>query len=192
MGKSERMARGGGSLLPPYETQETLNRLNTEITDLNPSSVICLGDSFDDSAAAGRIDTASLRYLNAMMSGRRWIWIAGNHDPELPDIGGSHMEEVARGPLQFRHIAHPRADSGEVSGHYHPKAKVLTRAGYVSRPCFIHDQIRLILPAFGAYTGGLNCTASPLASLFSADAECILTGPTTTTIPLPSMADAAG
>ncbi|MEM7615379.1 MAG: metallophosphoesterase, partial [Pseudomonadota bacterium] len=107
-----------------------------------------------------------------------------------PEIGGSHMEEVARGPLMFRHIAQPRAESGEVSGHYHPKAKVLTRAGYISRPCFIHDGERLILPAFGAYTGGLNCTASPLAALFTDAAQCILTGTTTVVVPMPKRASA--
>ncbi len=190
LGKSERMARLGGSLLPPYETQETLARLQAEIDALQPRSVISLGDSFDDSTAAQHVDDAALRHLGALMSGRRWLWIAGNHDPDLPDIGGSHMEEVSRGPLTFRHIARPRSNAGEVSGHYHPKTRVATRAGTLSRPCFVHDDTRLILPAFGAYTGGLNCTASPLASLFSDNARCILTGKTTSTVPLITRASA--
>lgn len=190
LGKAERQARRGGSLLPPYETQETLMRLEAEIDALNPRSVISLGDSFDDTVAAQNMDEATLRHLGTLMSGRRWLWIAGNHDPDLPDIGGSHMEEVSRGPLTFRHIAHPRASQGEISGHYHPKTKVTTRAGVLSRPCFVHDTRRAILPAFGAYTGGLKCTAGPFAGLFADDARCILTGKITATVPLVTRASA--
>ncbi len=185
LGKSERLARRGGALLPPYETLETIARLEAEVAALEPRTVICLGDSFDDSDAMRALDESSRARLGAMMSGRRWIWVAGNHDPAGPGIGGSHMEEVARGALTFRHIARPRgAEDGEVSGHYHPKARVTTRAGRVSRPCFVHDGRRLILPAFGAYTGGLDCGAHPVQSLFGDDAVCILTGRQTAVIPL--------
>ncbi|MSU88402.1 ligase-associated DNA damage response endonuclease PdeM [Rhodobacteraceae bacterium 2CG4] len=184
LGRSERMARRGGTLLPPYETRATLDRLEAEIAALDPRSVICLGDSFDDQRVPDALDEPVRWQLGTMMSGRRWIWVAGNHDPQAPDIGGTAMEEVARGPLTFRHIALPRAAAGEVSGHYHPKTRVRTRAGAVARPCFVHDSRRLILPAFGTYTGGLNCTSDALQTLFEDDAVCILTGNATTTVPL--------
>lgn len=184
LGKSERLARRGGSLLPPYETRETLARLADEIVALEPRTVICLGDSFDDGEAQRSLDEAARQELVWMMTGRRWIWVAGNHDPAAPEIGGSHMEEVARGPLTFRHIARPRAEAGEISGHYHPKTRVLTRAGAVTRPCFVYDARRAILPAFGTYTGGLSCTSGPLQTLFEDDAICVLTGKATASVPL--------
>jgi len=184
LGKAERLARRGGALLPPYDTRETLAHLAAEIAVLDPRTVICLGDSFDDAEAARRLDDSDRYEVNRLMAGRRWIWIAGNHDPDLPEIGGSHMAEAARGPLTFRHIALPRAEPGEVSGHYHPKAQVPTRAGMVSRPCFIHDGTRLILPAFGAYTGGLPSESPSLQGLFGDAAVCILIGDKTTTLPM--------
>jgi len=184
LGRSERQARRGGTLMPPYETKATLDRIECEIAALDPRCVICLGDSFDDNRVLEAFDDSARWQLSAMMSGRRWIWVAGNHDPMAPGIGGTSMEEVSRGPLTFRHIAMPRAEAGEVSAHYHPKTRVRTRAGMVSRPCFIHDARRLILPAFGTYTGGLNCTSESLQTLFEDDALCILTGRATTSVPL--------
>ena len=185
LGRSERLARRGGQLLPPYETRETLARLASEIAETEARAVVCLGDSFDDVEAARQLDEADRREITSLMTGRRWIWITGNHDPEIPEIGGSYMEELARGALTFRHIAQPRAGAGEVSGHFHPKMRLSTAAGTVSRPCFIHDSRRLILPAFGCYTGGLPATAPDLAELFEPDAVCILTGGSgTTKVPL--------
>ena len=185
LGKSERMARRGGSLLPPYETTETLARLRLEIEALDPRAVICLGDSFDDNECVRWLDDHARSEISALMSGRRWIWIAGTHDPSATELGGSYMAEVQRGPLTFRHVAEPRFTSGEISGHYHPKARVPTRGGTVSRPCFVHDGERLILPAFGLYTGGLGTDEADLGTLFGEAAVCILTGErTTTTVPL--------
>ncbi|MEM8789192.1 MAG: ligase-associated DNA damage response endonuclease PdeM [Pseudomonadota bacterium] len=190
LGKSERLARRGGTLLPPYETRETIARLTSEIDTLSPRTVICLGDSFDDAEAARQLGEPARIALAGLMAGRRWIWVAGNHDPDLPDLGGSHMEEVARGPLTFRHIARPRAEAGEISGHYHPKMRLPTRAGLISRPCFVTDETRAILPAFGAYTGGLTCTSGPIRTLFGEDALCILTGTTAAPVPLATRATA--
>ena len=122
LGKSERMARRGGPLLPPYEVAETLDRLDAELSRTGARTVICLGDSFDDLEAAGLEHDLSL-WLARMMAGRRWIWVEGNHDPGPLDIGGEHRAEIVVGPLTFRHIAKVGAQ-GEVSGHYHPKARV--------------------------------------------------------------------
>ncbi len=186
LGKSERMARRGGALLPPYETRDTLARLEAEITALSPDTVVCLGDTFDDDFCVDNLDEEDRVQISDMMTKRRWFWIEGNHDPADPELGGSALPELERGPLTFRHVAEPRALPGEVSGHYHPKTRVATRAGGVSRPCFLHDQKRLILPAFGAYTGGLNAGDEGLRGLFGPKAFAIMTGNPACTVPLPA------
>ena len=134
LGKSERLARRGGALLPPYETRATLARLDAEIAAHGPATVICLGDSFDDLAALHGLDRGDRLWLIRLMAGRDWIWIEGNHDAGPLDIGGSHRATVALGPLTFRHIADP-GQMAEVSGHYHPKARLAGRC----RPCFLVD-----------------------------------------------------
>ena len=155
LGKSERMARRGGAMLPPYEIAETLSRLEAEIERCGARTVLCLGDSFDDIETAGQLSEKDSVWLTRLMGGREWIWIEGNHDPGPVDLGGTHLAEWAHGPLIFRHIAEPDA-RGEISGHYHPKATLVTRARAISRPAFLVDDTRLILPAFGTYTGGLR------------------------------------
>ncbi|MDF0599815.1 ligase-associated DNA damage response endonuclease PdeM [Psychromarinibacter sp. C21-152] len=184
LGKSERMARRGGPMLPPYETQDTLHRLDDEIARRDPRAVICLGDSFDDDAAQGGLTEAEILWLSRLMAGRRWVWIEGNHDPGPVTLGGTHMGELHEPPLTFRHIARDSA-SGEVSGHYHPKATLNARGRQVSRPCFLYDSDRVILPAFGTYTGGLRSTAPELCGLMRREAMAILTGGFTVEIPMP-------
>ena len=179
-GKSERLARRGGALLPPYETRETLSRLDAVIEATRPETVICLGDSFDDLTAAHALPDAERLWLARLMAGRDWIWIEGNHDAGPVEIGGSHRAEFALGPLTFRHIADPAAQA-EVSGHYPPTL----RLGGQSRPCFLLDAKRLILPAFGAYTGGLRHDAPALSGLMQEGALAILTGSRATPCPLP-------
>ncbi|MEL7115511.1 MAG: ligase-associated DNA damage response endonuclease PdeM, partial [Pseudomonadota bacterium] len=176
LGKSERIARLGGAMLPPYDTRETLARLDREIEATAPKTVICLGDSFDDLAASTELADDIIAWLNRMMAGRRWIWIEGNHDPGPVGLSGAHLAELPLSPLTFRHIARDRA-SGEVSGHYHPKATLHLRGRSISRPCFLYDSDRLILPAFGTYTGGLRCTAPELQALMRSEAMAILTEP---------------
>ncbi|OIQ30604.1 MAG: metallophosphoesterase [Alphaproteobacteria bacterium MedPE-SWcel] len=173
LGKSERLSRRNGLSLPPYETRDTLDRLHALITDLRPRCVICLGDTFDDDLAARNLPATDKSCLQEMMHGLRWIWIQGNHDPAPPFVGGEAMAVFHAPPLTFRHIALPEA-IGEVSGHYHPKASL--RGQY--RPAFLLDRNRLILPAFGTYTGGLRCTDPVLATLMEQDALAILTGAT--------------
>lgn len=184
LGKSERMVRLGGAMLPPYETRDTLARLDAEIAGLRPRAVICLGDSFDDVAVAEGLAEEAVLWLSRLMAGRRWIWIEGNHDPGPVGLSGTHLAELPEPPLVFRHIARPGA-SGEVSGHYHPKAVVNARGRRVSRPCFLFDSDRVILPAFGTYTGGLRTTAPALAGLMRPEALAILTGPVPAVIPMP-------
>lgn len=178
LGKSERLARRGGTLLPPYEVSDTLTRLDTDIDATAARLVICLGDSFDDPAAAALAESHAL-WLARMMAGRRWIWIEGNHDPGPVAPGGEHLRELALGPLTFRHIARPHC-AAEVSGHYHPGLRLAGQA----RRCFILDRDRLVLPAYGTYAGGLRPDGSPLARLLHDDAIAILTGRQAMPVPL--------
>lgn len=180
LGKSERIARRGGTLLPPYETVETLWRLEEAINQTDPQTVICLGDSFDDISAAHAIDDETRTALVRLQAGREWVWIEGNHDPGPVDLGGAHRAQLKLGPLTFRHITKPDT-KGEISGHYHPKAAI---AGAARKPCFLVDKVRLILPAFGAYTGGLSARHDVLARAMAPDAIAILTGATATSVPL--------
>jgi DNA ligase-associated metallophosphoesterase len=190
LGKCLRAARGGGPMLPPYETLDTLTRLDADLAATGPGTVVCLGDSFDDDRAAGEIAEETALWLARMQAGRRWIWIEGNHDAGRGAPGGSHLAEHREGPLVFRHAAQSEAE-GEVSGHYHPKASLSGRAGRVSRPCFLHDGRRLILPAYGTYTGGLRWTDPVFGRLLGPGARAILTGPVPLELPLPRAADAA-
>lgn len=180
LGKSERLARRGGTLLPPYETQATLEKLDHDLEATGAERVICLGDSFDDLAALDGIAETARLWLTRLMAGRDWIWITGNHDPGPIEIGGTHRAELPLAPFTFRHVADP-TQRAEISGHYHPKARL---AGQ-SRPCFLSDADRMILPAYGAYTGGLICTDPALAALMARDALAILTGPRAIAIPMP-------
>lgn len=181
LGRSERLARKGGPLLPPFENMITLGKLAEDIAATDARTVICLGDSFDDLAAAEGLDEESRARLIALQAGRRWLWIEGNHDPGPVDLGGAHLAQARIGPLTFRHIAAPGA-TGEVSGHFHPKLALpgMERA----RPCFLHDDARLILPAYGAYTGGLSALAPDLARLFTAP-RAVVTGPRLLSVRLP-------
>lgn len=193
LGKSERMARRGGTLLPPYEVTETLTRLEAEITALGPDTVLCLGDSFDDPAAADALPEEALLWLLRLQAGRTWLWVEGNHDPGPVGLGGSHHDTVTLGPLTFRHIADPAANpaaDAEVSGHYHPKCD-LPGAGR-TRPAFLYDDRRLIMPAFGAYTGGLRATSPALQSLFPDGGLAVLTGRKALPVPMPRPASRAG
>jgi DNA ligase-associated metallophosphoesterase len=184
LGKSERIARLGGAMLPPYETRDTLARLEAEIRALEPRTVVCLGDSFDDRAAADSLSEDDRLWLSRLMAGRAWVWIAGNHDPGPVELGGTYLAELPRPPLTFRHVARLGA-SGEVSGHYHPKAGLRARGRQISRPCFLYDSDRVILPAFGTYTGGLRADGPELSALMRREARAVLTGPVAQAIPMP-------
>ena len=181
-GKSERLARRGGSLLPPYETRATLDRLDRDIQATRARHVVCLGDSFDDLAAADSLDAADQQWLTRLMAGRVWTWIEGNHDAGPTALGGSHRAELVIENLAFRHIA--SAQSPEISGHYHPKARL---AGKAYR-CFLIDTARVFLPAYGAYTGGLWTHDAALTTLMAPNALAVMIGQTARPIPMPRKA----
>lgn len=156
-----------GVLLPPFDTAATLAGLAAVMMRYNPRTVIALGDSFHDREAHERLSPADRAILTALQSGRDWIWISGNHDPALPrDLGGTVAEEVVIGPLVFRH--EPTGAVGEIAGHLHPKARVATRGRSVERRCFACDGERMVMPSFGAYTGGLNIRDAAFTAIFQA------------------------
>jgi len=183
--KAERLARRGGDMLPPYETRDTLARLEADIRATGARTIVCLGDSFDDRLAAEAMEEDDRLWLARLEAGRRWVWIEGNHDPGALGFGGSYLAEFSQGPLTFRHVARRDPEGGEISGHYHPKARISARGKTVTRACFITDGARLILPAFGTYTGGLNWTDPALRALFGARAQAFLTGPKVYAVPVP-------
>src|SRR5690606_20162770 len=153
-----------------------LGRLEAEVARLRPATVVCLGDSFDDGACAAGMAAGERARLAALMSGRDWVWVAGNHDPGPPGLGGRHLQELELGGLVFRDVPRPGPAAGEVAGHLHPKLRTLGGRA-IGRPCFVHDGSRLILPAFGAYPGGLPVDDPAVAALFEPGrARVILTG----------------
>ncbi|MFC3569647.1 ligase-associated DNA damage response endonuclease PdeM [Paracoccus sp. TOH] len=150
LGKSERMARRGGALLPPYEGLATLERLAAEIAALRPSRVVSLGDGFDDLAAAEALDPLVVTALSRLAQRCDWLWIGGNHDPGAPaGLPGQAAESVMLGGVALRH----EAGSGpDISGHFHP----VVRLAGERRRAFLLGPDHLLLPAFGVYTGGLS------------------------------------
>jgi DNA ligase-associated metallophosphoesterase len=172
--KGSRFA-AGGRFVPPYDTRATLSRLIAAIGRYRPRRVVCLGDSLDDADAEARADDADADTVRALSADRDWIWVRGNHDPVAPTAWGGRSAAAWReGPLIFRHEA--SAARGEVSGHFHPKASMRVRQRRLTASCFVGDDERLILPAFGTYTGGLNVLEPAIARLFPGDFHAILLG----------------
>jgi DNA ligase-associated metallophosphoesterase len=157
----------GGQMLPPYDTRATLTRIENLVRRLAPGRVIALGDSFHDSDAAGRLDEEERTRLAQLRRDREWIWIAGNHDPMPPHwLGGRIAEEIAIGGLVFRHEPREMHARGEIAGHLHPCATVTRRGRSLRRRCFVSDGARLLMPAFGAYAGGLDVRDRAVRTLF--------------------------
>jgi uncharacterized protein len=165
-----------GSLLPPWDTKVTLDRLALLLRRWKPRTVVALGDSFHDADGSGRLPHEEVARLVSITSTVQFVWVQGNHDPSPPDgVGGEWVESFATGSLTFRHEALARA-SGEISGHFHPKATIPARAGSVTRACFVTDARRVLLPAFGAYTGGLDVRDPAIARLFPRGGRAFLLG----------------
>ena len=166
-----------GMLLPPWDTHATLDRLTLLLRRYHPRIVVALGDSFHDARGAQRLPPGELARLNAMTEAQGFIWVQGNHDPTPPaGVGGEWVETFHTTPLVFRHNAITGAAPGEISGHCHPKAAIPARGGTVSRPCFVTDARRIMLPAFGAYTGGLDVRDPAIMRLFPRGARVFLLG----------------
>jgi len=157
-----------GVLLPPYDSRASLDALEEALARHRPRRVLSLGDSFHDGNGADRLGRAERQRLAKLTRDYEWTWIAGNHDPDPPaGIGGIMVaNEIAIGPLIFRHCAAPGSVIGEVSGHYHPKANLWVRARRLTGRCFVADRRRVLLPAFGAYAGGLDVRDAAITALF--------------------------
>jgi DNA ligase-associated metallophosphoesterase len=163
-------AAARGRMLPPYDTRETLSRLAEAIDRFEPAMVIALGDSLHDRGAALRIADNDLAILGMAQEGRRWIWVTGNHDPVVDTrFGGEVCAELEIEGVTLRHEPHRGRISHEIAGHLHPAAKVSRYGHAVRRPCFLGNGRRLILPAFGAFAGGLNVLDPVFEPLFGAD-----------------------
>ncbi|WP_414693948.1 ligase-associated DNA damage response endonuclease PdeM [Phenylobacterium sp.] len=157
-----------GQMLPPYDTRETLKRLAAEVEALSPALVILLGDTFHDRKSEGRLAADDAERLRELARGRTLIWVIGNHDADGPRaLPGETADELQLCGLTLRHEPRAGLQPGEVSGHLHPAARVKATRGSVRRRCFITDAERAILPAFGAYAGGLNVRDKAFAGLFA-------------------------
>ena len=154
-----------GQMLPPYDTSATLAIVEALVRDLAPDRVISLGDSFHDRKAETRMAAGDADRVRALTATTDWIWVEGNHDPDPPeDLGGRPCKILRMADLVFRH--EPTGESGEIAGHLHPCAKVLSRVRALRRRCFVTDGERLIMPALGAFTGGLNVLDEAYAPCF--------------------------
>ncbi|MEZ5774817.1 MAG: ligase-associated DNA damage response endonuclease PdeM [Hyphomicrobiaceae bacterium] len=159
-----------GSYLPPYDTRTTLGRLAAAIDRFDPDRVICLGDSLHDRRAHDRLMAEDLDLLRDLQEGRDWLWIAGNHDPVVPErLGGRFLGELGLGGLLLTHEPTPGRRMGEIAGHLHPAARIVRYGVSLRRPCFVSDGKRLVMPAFGTFTGGLNVLDEAFAPLFGND-----------------------
>ena len=184
LGKSERMARRGGALLPPYETAETLDRLAAEIAALDPAGVVSLGDGFDDDEAGRHLPVEVCARLGGLARGRDWLWIGGNHDPGA--VGAAlpgRSLSAWTGDLTLRHEA--RAPGPDISGHFHPCVRLAGQR----RRAFLIGARHLILPAFGAYTGGLSAADPALARLVPRGLAVACGGARPLVVPLPATPD---
>ncbi|MGB7433143.1 MAG: ligase-associated DNA damage response endonuclease PdeM [Ahrensia sp.] len=159
--------------LPPYDTGETLKRLALLVAKYQPRTLVSLGDSFHDDDASARLSVDAVAAIEALAAGRTMVWVTGNHDPSPPaNVPGETVEELMIEDINLRHIAKRGENGPEMSGHYHPCAKIHVRGKSVRRPCFATDQTRMILPSFGAYTGGLNVRDKAYAGLFDPQRLC--------------------
>jgi len=159
-----------GVMLPPYDSRDTLMRLAEVVDHYQARTVIALGDSFHDAAGADRLNQEDRETLSILQEGIEWIWITGNHDPDITsDVGGHVRDQIRLGGVDLRHMPNTTAVTHEIAGHLHPAAKLALHGYTLRRPCFISNGLRLILPAFGSFTGGLNILDTAFEPIFGTD-----------------------
>ena len=164
-----------GQMLPPYDSIATLADLTAIAAATGAAEIWCLGDSFHDSAGCDRLPAAARDLLTALTQSTRWTWITGNHDPGIADhCGGEIVEEAEVDGLLLRHEAEPDETRPELSGHFHPKLRIHLRGRLVSRRCFVATERKLILPAFGALTGGLDAHHPEIVRAVGREAEALV------------------
>lgn len=166
--KGSSYAARSGQFLPPYDTRETLACLHEAVVRHDPARVVALGDSFHDARGPERMEPGDRALVAALQEGRDWVWIAGNHDAAVSEgVGGRYADALTLGGLLLRHEPRPGEAPGEIAGHLHPCGKVAMRGRAVRRRCFVTDGSRLVMPAFGAYAGGLNVRDKAIDGLFA-------------------------
>lgn len=166
---------GTGQMLPPYDSLATLADLAALAAATEPTEIWCLGDSFHDSAGCERLPDRARAMLTGLTARHRWVWIAGNHDRDLVDrCGGEVMGEAAVDGLVLRHEADPAEKRPELSGHFHPKLRLTVRGRRLARRCFVATGTKLVLPAFGALTGGLDADHPEIIRAIGRRAEALV------------------
>ncbi|TVQ34669.1 MAG: ligase-associated DNA damage response endonuclease PdeM [Geminicoccaceae bacterium] len=165
-----------GRFLPPYDSRATLARLVELINAHRPDHVVSLGDGFHRRDGYDRLDAADRQQLDALGLVTRWTWLSGNHDPDAPNGHGASAPELQLGRLHLRHLPTPHPGQAEIAGHLHPKAALRVRGRRLARPCFVTDGQRLLLPALGTFTGGLDVWAPAIAGLFAGPFDVLLCG----------------
>jgi uncharacterized protein len=165
----------GGQMLPPYDSLATLADLSAIAAATGPEEIWCLGDSFHDRHGCDRLPAQARTLLTALTAATRWTWIIGNHDPGFADhCGGAIVAEAEVDGLILRHEADPAETRPELSGHFHPKLRITQRGRQVSRRCFVATETKLILPAFGSLTGGLDAHHPEIVRAVGTGAEALV------------------
>ena len=164
-----------GQMLPPYDTLETLAGIEAVVARTQPAEIWCLGDSFHDIGGCDRLSEEAQARLRALTGGADWTWITGNHDRIVADhCGGRVVDEAVVDGVVLRHEADPAERRPELSGHFHPKLRVKLRGRGVSRRCFVATATKLILPAFGSLTGGLDAHHPEIVRAVGSGAEALI------------------
>ena len=164
-----------GQFLPPYDSHATLTALAGEVERTGATRLYCLGDSFHDRFGCDRLDASARELLTSLTSRLDWTWIVGNHDPGFADhCGGRIDEEVELGGVILRHEAQRDEARPEISGHFHPKLRVHLRGRQVSRRCFVTSATKVIMPAFGSFTGGLDAHHPQILGSVGSDAAALV------------------
>ena len=164
-----------GQFLPPYDSHATLESLAREVERTGARTLYCLGDSFHDRFGCDRLPASARELLTKLTSALDWVWIVGNHDPGFADhCGGRIEDEVEVGGIILRHEADPNEARPEMSGHFHPKLRLHLRGRQVSRRCFVISGRKIILPAFGSLTGGLDAHHPEILRHVGGSAEAVV------------------
>ncbi|GAA0476112.1 hypothetical protein GCM10009096_17340 [Parasphingorhabdus litoris] len=164
-----------GQMLPPYDSRATLDELASLITETGAEKIFCLGDNYHDDQGEARLETEAAQLLKRLTNAGQWIWISGNHDRDVSGLwGGEVMAEWVGEGLALRHEATANTKLPEISGHFHPKLRVPVRGRHVSRRCFVKGEKHLIMPAFGALTGGLAANHCAIEEAVAGPAEAVI------------------
>ena len=163
-----------GAFLPPYDSEETVGRIEAAVALTAADEVWCLGDSWHDGDGAGRLPGAVRARLARLIAATAWTWITGNHDPAADPLGAARVDEARVDGIALRHVADPAAPGPEISGHFHPKLRIHARGRSLARRCFVRAGAKLVLPAYGALAGGLDADHPEIAAAVGRPATALV------------------